>query len=321
MSQSNRRHGWTSARLALVATCVLAAGRAEAQLQITTPASGTVVLAGQTLSIMVNADPSVQGLGVIAEQPLPGIQGTSSPTAFTLAIPAGLTPGTYHLTAIGSLSGNLVESPPVAIDVERGDDPVLVRVEPTIIRFTSVGLKVPLRVIGTYADGSQATITGSSRTSYLSHDATVATVSAAGIVTAVAPGKTSVEVDTPAANYSIQVRVQAPPPTSLLLNNSRFKVDVQWTTSSGTGAGTAVQLTSDTGYFWFFSESNVEMVIKVLNACSLGGHYWVFAGGLTNVQTSIRVTDTQNGQVKHYGTAAGPPFAPIQDTSAFSTCP
>ena len=46
------------------------------------------------------------------------------------------------------------------------------------------------------------------------------------------------------------------------------------------GTGTAVPLTSDTGYFWFFGSSNVEAVIKVLNACSLNQRFWVFAGGL-----------------------------------------
>jgi len=307
--------------LALATLGAATAGRAAAQLQITSPSSGTSVNAGQTLGIVVSAGASVQGLGVIAEGPLPDVQATASPNQFTLAIPAGLTPGVYHLTAVGSDSGNLVESPQVAIDVERGDDPVKIRVEPAIIRFRSIGEKIPLRVVGTYGDGSQATLTASSRTSYLSHDTTVATVSAAGIVTAVAAGSTSIEVDTPAANYSIQVRVQAPASTSLLLNNGRFKVDVQWTTSSASGTGTPVQLTSDTGYFWFFSAANVEMVIKVLNACSLGGHYWVFAGGLTNVQTSIVVTDTQTSAVRTYNTPGGPPFTPIQDTGAFSTCP
>ena len=89
--------------------------------------------------------------------------------------------------------------------------------------------------------------------------------------------------------------------TSLLLANNRFKVDVTWHTTDGkSGSGTPVALTSDTGYFWFFQSSNVEMVIKVLNACSLNSHYWVFAGGLTNVRTVIKVTDTLTGKFKSY---------------------
>ncbi|HVT56897.1 MAG TPA: hypothetical protein VHR45_00730 [Thermoanaerobaculia bacterium] len=112
-----------------------------------------------------------------------------------------------------------------------------------------------------------------------------------------------------------------PPAPALLLNNNRFRVDVQWTTSNDSGPGTPVKLTSDTGYFWFFNASNIELLIKVLDGCGLDGHYWVFAGGLTNVATQIRVTDTRTGAVKTYSTVGGPPFQPIQDTSAFATCP
>jgi hypothetical protein len=109
--------------------------------------------------------------------------------------------------------------------------------------------------------------------------------------------------------------------TSLLLNGDRFRIDVTWRTPDGhSGTGMPVALTGDTGYFWFFASSNVEMVIKVLNGCSLGGHYWVFAGGLTNVRTDITVTDTQTGKVKPYFNPQGKAFQPIQDTSAF-VCP
>lgn len=60
---------------------------------------------------------------------------------------------------------------------------------------------------------------------------------------------------------------------------------------------TPVQLTGDTGYFWFFNASNVELVVKVLDACHFG-RFWVFAGGLTNVDVDLTVTDTATGAVK-----------------------
>ncbi len=62
------------------------------------------------------------------------------------------------------------------------------------------------------------------------------------------------------------------------------------------------------------------MVIKVLNGCSLTQHYWVFATGLTNVEVTLSVTDTENQTLKTYTNQLGVPFAPIQDTSAF-VCP
>jgi hypothetical protein len=111
-------------------------------------------------------------------------------------------------------------------------------------------------------------------------------------------------------------------PTSLCLSGGRFQVDVTWKTSDGNaGAGQAVPLTTDTGYFWFFGASNVEMVLKVLNACTFNQKFWVYAGGLTNVETTITVTDTMTGAFKVYMNPQGTAFLPIQDSSAFGTCP
>ena len=87
------------------------------------------------------------------------------------------------------------------------------------------------------------------------------------------------------------------------------------------GAGHAVPMTTDTGYFWFFADTNVEVVIKVLNACGFNQRYWVYAGGLTNVKVHLTVTDTQTGAVKTYDNPQGTAFRPIQDSSAFATCP
>ncbi len=110
--------------------------------------------------------------------------------------------------------------------------------------------------------------------------------------------------------------------TTLCLNAGRFRVQTQWTTAQGQiGAGQAVLLTPDTGYFWFFSSNNVEMVVKGLNACTFNSHFWVFAGGLTNVRVVMTVTDTQTGAVQTYTNPQGTAFQPIQDTSAFATCP
>jgi hypothetical protein len=110
-------------------------------------------------------------------------------------------------------------------------------------------------------------------------------------------------------------------PTTLCLNGGRFQVETRWTTSAGqTGAGQAVALTADTGYFWFFSPGNVELVVKAVTGCAFNSHYWVFAGGLTDVQVVLTVTDTLTGAVRTYANPQGTAFQPIQDTSAF-LCP
>ena len=85
--------------------------------------------------------------------------------------------------------------------------------------------------------------------------------------------------------------------------------------------GRGHHLTGDTGAFWFFSPGNVEVVIKVLNGCELNSRYWTFAGGLTDVSVILTVTDTHTGIIQTYSNPQGTPFGPIQDTSAFATCP
>jgi hypothetical protein len=112
------------------------------------------------------------------------------------------------------------------------------------------------------------------------------------------------------------------PDAATLCLNQRFKVTAQWQKpDNSTGPGTAIPLTSDTGYFWFFDPSNVEVITKVLNGCSVNTHYWVFSSGLTNVGVTLTYTDTTTGAQKIYTNTVGTAFEPIQDTSAFATCP
>jgi hypothetical protein len=109
--------------------------------------------------------------------------------------------------------------------------------------------------------------------------------------------------------------------TMLPLQNSRFQVAVTWKTPDGsTGSGHGVALTGDSGYFWFFDAANVELILKVLDGCAVSQHFWVFAGGLTNVMATISVTDTLTGVNKTYTNPLSTPFRPIQDTAAFN-CP
>jgi hypothetical protein len=112
-----------------------------------------------------------------------------------------------------------------------------------------------------------------------------------------------------------------PTSTALCLNGGRFRVEATFQSGAGSGTAQVVELTDETGYLWFFNANNVEAVVKVINACGLNNRYWVFAGGLTDVRTDIVVTDTQTGAVKTYINPQGKAFQPIQDTSAFATCP
>jgi hypothetical protein len=112
-----------------------------------------------------------------------------------------------------------------------------------------------------------------------------------------------------------------PDANTICLNNNRFRVTATFRTATLSGNATEVKLTDDTGYLWFFNPANVETVLKVINGCAVGGHYWFFAGGLTNVFVQMTVTDTTTGFTRVYTNPLNQPFEPIQDTSAFPNCP
>ncbi len=115
--------------------------------------------------------------------------------------------------------------------------------------------------------------------------------------------------------------VCAPAATALCLNQGRFKVEATFDTGTQSGQAQVVKLTDETGYLWFFSDTNVEAVVKVLDACTFNQKFWVFAGGLTDVQVRLTVTDSSTGAVRTYDNPRGSAFQPILDTSAFATCP
>lgn len=116
----------------------------------------------------------------------------------------------------------------------------------------------------------------------------------------------------------------APSATTLCLNGGRFRVEADWRIPDGTtGAGRAVPIASapDSGLFYFFSASNLEMLIKVLNACAVNDRYWVFFAATTNVELAVVVTDTSTGATQGYLNPLNRPAPPEQDTNAFATCP
>lgn len=112
------------------------------------------------------------------------------------------------------------------------------------------------------------------------------------------------------------------PSGALCLLDDRFEVTVAWRDpfNGGSGVGTPVPLTGDTGAFWFFDAENLEMMVKVLDGRVINGHFWVFYGSLTNVEFDLTVRDRQTGAVRVY---TNPPFvfASQGDTTAFPGTP
>jgi hypothetical protein len=79
-------------------------------------------------------------------------------------------------------------------------------------------------------------------------------------------------------------------------------------------------MTSDTGVFWFFAPTNLELMVKVLDGSTINGYFWFFSGALSSVEYTITVTDTSNNAVKTYHNDE-PNFGSIADVSAFPATP
>jgi len=107
-------------------------------------------------------------------------------------------------------------------------------------------------------------------------------------------------------------------PTTLCLNHSRFSVAASWRVpdQERSGQATSLPLREDTGLFWFFDDSGIDLVVKILDGTGVNGSYWVFYAGLSDVEYTITVTDLKNGRVQTYDNPSGS-FASVADTSAF----
>lgn len=107
------------------------------------------------------------------------------------------------------------------------------------------------------------------------------------------------------------------------LRNGRFRVSATWRNFQGqSGNGTFVPLGSEeTGVLWFFSPSNFEVMLKIVDGCGLNNRYWVFFAALTNVEFHITVRDTWTDREKTYDNTLGTSAATVTDTTFFETCP
>ncbi len=111
--------------------------------------------------------------------------------------------------------------------------------------------------------------------------------------------------------------------TVACLNQERFRVSVEWSAPGFPARPALVSElgTEDSGLFYFLNSDNLEFLIKVLNGCDITNHYWVFFAATTDVEFTVTVTDTLNGQTKQYGNPLGNPADAVTDTTAFATCP
>jgi len=117
---------------------------------------------------------------------------------------------------------------------------------------------------------------------------------------------------------------------TLCLLGDRFMVQVDWRDEAGNektlgdsdvaGVGEKLQLNDSTGVFSLFGPHHYELMVKVLDGCAVNDRFWVFSAATTNVEYTLRVTDTETGQIKAYVNPFGVEAKPVTDTSAFEIC-
>ena len=91
----------------------------------------------------------------------------------------------------------------------------------------------------------------------------------------------------------------------LCLRGGRFEVRAHWSRPDvleefGAGTAVAVDISDESGLFWFFESENIELVVKVLDGTAINGSYWVFFGALSDVEYWITVRDAETGERQTY---------------------
>ena len=166
---------------------------------ISSPASGTVVTAGQevTITSSVVAGTFPNGVALVAAPPLGGgsIQYPSgSSVTLSLSSSAQMTPGPQSVYVVGMDAGGvLYQSLPLQLIFERPHQPISFAVRPAVLTLSYIGENQPLTVFATLGDGSMLETTLSSRVQITSENTSIATVTS-GTVTARGSGQTSIDI-------------------------------------------------------------------------------------------------------------------------------
>ena len=98
--------------------------------------------------------------------------------------------------------------------------------------------------------------------------------------------------------------------TACLLGG-RFAVEVVWTTVDASGDARLMSFngaraeSDQSAFFFFFDNSNFEMGVKMVDACSFNDSFWVFVSGLTNQAFEVSILDTATSQTRSYTNPLG----------------
>lgn len=131
------------------------------------------------------------------------------------------------------------------------------------------------------------------------------------------------DTETPQVDESVAQALYICSPGDELLLRNRFVLTATYEELTGRlGIALACPLFVASGYFFFFDPTNLEIPVKLLNACfgQIPPGNWFFAAGLTNFGVEISVLDLFSGRLVRYRNPTGRFFDLIIDQQTGFPC-
>ncbi len=116
-----------------------------------------------------------------------------------------------------------------------------------------------------------------------------------------------------------ETELPPPPPCPAPCLNGRFSVRATYALQNG-NSGTMGHnvLSANNAAFYFQDNTNLELFVKMLNACGANGTYWVFASGLTNQGIEVTIEDSLSDRTLTISNPLGRLFPSFVSTTANS---
>jgi hypothetical protein len=286
-------------------------------VQITAPQAGASHAPGDLVIITVEATGGLTEVLVIGEGSvgLSALAQGTSPFQLSMTLPAELSPGSYGLVAVGlPASGPPVYSPAVRIAVELTVSPSSILTAPRSVNLAYLGATANVHVSGLLANGTSATLNGSSQIRFVSSNPLVASVDASGTVTGVGAGTASLTVNYASQTATVPITVTAGSSPAICT----FTVTgVPGSVAGSAGAASATVTVTDASCNWV-AFSSAPWITFGNNARGIGSSTLPILFAANSSPSPLSATVTIASQLFPILQAAGPPFSACdvnQDTN------
>jgi len=187
-----------------------AAALAQHNIAITSPAPGTTVNPGSTISVVINTG-GAQPRAILIASAGGVVRLEAPPFVASFTIPSAAA-GSLPLHAIAFFGqGEVAVAQPVNLNVNVNASLTAIEVLNGNVVLQRPGRTQQMRVIGTFSDGVQRDITRLTGTKYAASSLTpIASVSATGLISALGPGNATIAVSNGSLITSINAKVRQP---------------------------------------------------------------------------------------------------------------